>query len=1156
LITTTVSSPAAATSWTSYDNVGNVIGSKDALGRITSSTYDKLNRQTSVTKAVGTVDETTNHYQYDKVGNLLEETNGRGYITKSDYDALNRQTQVVYAYDSQTPVGYFDVQTEYFDTPALVSTVLAELPLVSASVGNVVKTTDALGNATYILYDKFGRQIATYDAIKHRTSGSKYDSIDRVIESTDTFGQNTIYAYTDDPNLRVSRKVTVDPLGVMRTEGFDVAGNLVNFTDVVGGVNRTTHYDYDGRKRRLKVTDAEGGVTEYSYYDDGLTKSVFDAALNLTEYFYDEGGRLSEDKTFFGSRKYKYDLVNNRISAEDRNERVTNYGYDNLNRVKSETWVGDGKQFTYSYDENSNLITALDGNIKYVYGYDDTDLVTSVDRIQTGNPLVRFEYTYDDICNLTQTEELVGSVIRATTAYEYNDPRYLNTKITQTGTGLRSKEVKFTYDAAGLNTKIERYLDGLLKVTTTNAFDPFGRLTGIEQKNGGGIIAESSYDLDALSRLRSETKDGLNRAIGYDDTDQVVGVSGSNSEGYTYDLNGNRTGGGYSTGAGNRLLSDGVYNYVYDDDGNRISRTNIVSGAVDEYAWDYRNRLMGIVSKTSITGTVTRTVGYEYDVDDQRVQKTVDGVVENYYLDGNQIAFVTDGNGNQIHYLYGLNVDAVMAQDSPAGMVWALADRLGSIDTLTDADGVVVDKRTFDSFGRILSETNPSVSFRYGYTGRERDLESGLDYYRARYYDPQVGRFISVDPMGFGAGDTNLYRYVGNSSTNANDPSGEFWNFVGGAAIGAVLDVGFQVYENWGTGKGIDLTRVAISAVAGAVGGGIGGALGKGGALLKGAGLFTEHALVDTGLSLGTRTAINAGVGFNLGYWGKVTENKVGGKELFDGALFTGIAGGIGAGAGELLQAGIGAAWKSNAVQSRLAKFDAFATKTWNTNKIKFDSSSLGTSLKQFREDWGKIWEGTGRSELDWLEQIQKENGIKNIEDISGIAGIHSVDIIDKGKNGIAKRVRIKMDEYQGTSRGETDMFGNATIDLRQESNLHVRQTSYHEDFHGFFSVNRTSPFAHSRATFSQYMYKNNQLLRWAEEAGAEAYSLIRTRKVGSSTMKIETALNEGRKFPMEKDYGINGKTVSKQFAALTAVTGTALYGSYKYGESLANNNN
>jgi RHS repeat-associated protein len=312
--------------------------------------------------------------------------------------------------------------------------------------------------------------------------------------------------------------------------------------------------------------------------------------------------------------------------------------------------------------------------------------------------------------------------------------------------------------------------------------------------------------LDDLNRLESETKDGVGRSIGYDDTDQVVGVSGSNSEVYSYDLNGNRINVGYVTGAGNRLMSDGVYNYLYDAEGNRTTRTKIADLSVDGYTWDYRNRLVSIVSKDA-GGGVIKTVGYEYDVDDQRVKKTVtstplsagDGV-ENYYLDRNQIAFVTDGGGGQMfHYLYGLNVDSVMAQDSPAGMVWGLADRLGTVDMLTDAGGVVVDQRRFDSFGQLLSQTNPSLKFRYGYTGRERDLESGLEYYRARYYDAANGRFISVDPAGFGAGDTNLYRYVGNSSTMYTDPSGLYsfddfrrdaWNF--GQGIGRNFDYSFD----------------------------------------------------------------------------------------------------------------------------------------------------------------------------------------------------------------------------------------------------------------------------------------------------------------------------------------------------------------------------
>jgi hypothetical protein len=298
--------------------------------------------------------------------------------------------------------------------------------------------------------------------------------------------------------------------------------------------------------------------------------------------------------------------------------------------------------------------------------------------------------------------------------------------------GLANKDVKFTYDAAGLNTKVERYLNGLLNVTTTNAFDAFGRLTGITQSNSSGVISTNSYVLDDLNRLETETKDGVGRAIGYDDTDQVIGVSGSNSEVYSYDLNGNRINVGYVTGAGNRLMSDGVYNYLYDAEGNRTTRTKIADLSVDDYTWDYRNRLVSIVSKDA-GGGVLRTVGYQYDVDDQRVKKTVDGVVENYYIDRDQIAFVTDSSGNQtFHYLYGLNVDSVIAQDSSTGMLWSLADRLGSIETLTDGDGNVVNQRTFDSFGRVLSETNPLVSFRYGYTGRERDLESGLSYCRDR----------------------------------------------------------------------------------------------------------------------------------------------------------------------------------------------------------------------------------------------------------------------------------------------------------------------------------------------------------------------------------------------------------------------------------------
>ena len=141
-----------------YDGVGNVVSVTDALGRVTATTYDQLNRQTSVTKAFGTPDATTSTYTYDKAGNLLSSADGNSnvatdhYSTRYTYDALNRRTNVIDPYDDTT-------HTDYFYTPDQVTTALAELgsgiALPVGTVGKVVKTTDALGHADYVLYDRW-----------------------------------------------------------------------------------------------------------------------------------------------------------------------------------------------------------------------------------------------------------------------------------------------------------------------------------------------------------------------------------------------------------------------------------------------------------------------------------------------------------------------------------------------------------------------------------------------------------------------------------------------------------------------------------------------------------------------------------------------------------------------------------------------------------------------------------------------------------------------------------------------------------------------------------------------------------------------------------------------------------------------------------------
>ncbi|MBK7708705.1 MAG: RHS domain-containing protein [Acidobacteria bacterium] len=97
-----------------------------------------------------------------------------------------------------------------------------------------------------------------------------------------------------------------------------------------------------------------------------------------------------------------------------------------------------------------------------------------------------------------------------------------------------------------------------------------------------------------------------------------------------------------------------------------------------------------------------------------------------------------------------------------------IADHLGSTNALTDSSGNVTSSASYDSFGNATG----NLATRYKFTGREYDDFTGLHYYRARWYDGNLGRFISEDPIGFAGGDVNLYGYVGNGPVNSTDPSG------------------------------------------------------------------------------------------------------------------------------------------------------------------------------------------------------------------------------------------------------------------------------------------------------------------------------------------------------------------------------------------------
>ncbi|MCP4540898.1 MAG: RHS repeat-associated core domain-containing protein, partial [Chloroflexi bacterium] len=259
---------------------------------------------------------------------------------------------------------------------------------------------------------------------------------------------------------------------------------------------------------------------------------------------------------------------------------------------------------------------------------------------------------------------------------------------------------------------------------------------------------------------------------------------------------------GYTTGGHNRLTSDGTYNYTYDSEGNVLTKTNISTSESVEYTWDHRNRLTKVTFKNS-GGTATKIVEYAYDHGQRWVRKTLDtnadGTIESsqvFVHDNGQIVLDFQKTGTAAasnsdlanRYLWGTNVDELLADElvddgSEDDNRWALTDHLNSVRDLVVYNPVsgtvsVVKHVAYDAFGNVTSDSATAVKSLFLYTARPFDADTDLQNNLNRWYDLSTGRWMSVDPIGFEAGDVNLYRYVGNTVVSSNDPSGLLPGFI------------------------------------------------------------------------------------------------------------------------------------------------------------------------------------------------------------------------------------------------------------------------------------------------------------------------------------------------------------------------------------------
>jgi len=212
------------------------------------------------------------------------------------------------------------------------------------------------------------------------------------------------------------------------------------------------------------------------------------------------------------------------------------------------------------------------------------------------------------------------------------------------------------------------------------------------------------------------------------------------------------------------------YRYVYDDNGNRIEKRDGVDTLIQSYVYDQKNRISALM-------TLTDTHHFAYDPNDYRISRLDSEGTRVHLLEGEHLEAVYDSSAQlQAKYLRGVVVDEIVNgyyyDESGKKTNYTFHhDHLRSVVGLTDHQGTTVETTKYGPFGEEIVSTGTSDNF-LKYTGRERDEDTGLYYYRSRYYDAEVGRFLNEDPWGFDAG-INFYTYVGNNNPiNANDRMG------------------------------------------------------------------------------------------------------------------------------------------------------------------------------------------------------------------------------------------------------------------------------------------------------------------------------------------------------------------------------------------------
>ena len=771
-IAATVSSPAtglaaiaARTSSNTYDAQGRfATGSSNALNQTETKTFDpRFGAVTSLTGPNGL----TTQWQYDGFGRKVLEIRADGTQTKTDYlfcSGIGGGTApcpALAVYLIQTTPLAADGLTQngawsktYHD--ALNREIRAETQGYdgAGSSPSIYKDTqyDNLGRVYRVSRPYYSNQTPYW------TSYS-YDALGRLITETKADGSQTTFAYNGlstsvtNANNQTETKVknsqgqlirTTDALNHSLTYQYDPFGNLTQTIDPAGN---TTTLSYDLRGRKTQMNDPDMGIWTYDYNALGELVRQTDAKAQITTIAYDQLGRMTQRSEPDLVSTWSYDTcakgIGKLCQAAADNGYLRSQSYDNLGRpVSTTTTIDTAYAVASTYDANGRIATqTYPTGFSVQYLYTALGYLKEVRNNDASNTLYWRADTKDAEGHLQQQTYGNGIVTQQTYQAATGRPTAL-----YAGAGNLVLNLTYQYDSLG---NLTTRTDANQNLVETFLYDALNRLTS----SGGASIGTKTYSYDAIGNLTSRSDVGSYTYGAVNNKPHaVIGIAGTVNTSFTYDANG-----------------------------------NLIAGAGRNEFYTSYNMPLSI-------GNASLSLGFAYGPEHQRVRQVAPNATTIYLHPDNQGSLFyekdlkADGSIEHKHYINAGGQAIAVYTQKPGGNTtrYLHRDHLGSIATVTDEAGTVVERFSYEPFGKRrfpngASDPNNTIQGQTtdrGYTGHEHLDELGLIHMNGRIYDPLIGRFMSADPQIQAPGNLqsyNRYSYVMNNPLIFTDPSGYSW---------------------------------------------------------------------------------------------------------------------------------------------------------------------------------------------------------------------------------------------------------------------------------------------------------------------------------------------------------------------------------------------